>query len=64
MHDAKTELNKKQLRTIWNKPVDINKKGGGATIVAAALLYCTQLIDHTLEAEMEELVSSSRLATS
>ena len=27
-------------------------------------IHCTQLIDHTLEAEMEELVSSSRLAAS
>ena len=64
MHDANTEFNKRQIRTIWSEPVDINKKGSGATVAAAAPLYCTQLIDHTLEVEMEELVSSSRLAAS
>ena len=63
MHDAKTEFNKRQIRTIWSEPVDINKKGAGAIVAAAAPLYCTQLIDHTFEAEMEELVDSTRLAT-
>ena len=52
MHDAKTELNKRQIRTIWSNPVDINKKGSGTAVPAAATLYCTQLMDHTLEAEM------------
>ena len=66
MHDGKTELNKRQIRTIWSTPVEINKSGSGTTVAAAAPLYryCTQLINHTLEAEMEELVSSSRLAAS
>ena len=64
MHDAKTEFNNKQFSTIWSEPIDINKKGGGATVAAAAPLYCSRLIDHTLEAEMEELVSSTRLAAS
>ena len=62
MHDAKAELNKKLTRAIWSNPVDINKKGSGTAVAAAAPLYCTQLIDHTLDTEMEELVSSSRLA--
>ena len=53
MHDATTEFNKRQIRTIWSEPVDIHKKGCGATVAAAARLYCTQLIDHTLEAEIE-----------
>ena len=64
MHDAKAELNKKLTRAIWSNPVDINKKGSGTAVAAAAPLYCTQLIDHTLDTEMEELVSSSRLAAS
>ena len=56
MHDAKAELSKRQPRTIWSEPMEINKQGGGALVAAAAPLYCTQLIDHILEAEMEELV--------
>ena len=58
------EFSKRQIRTIWSEPVDTNKKGGGSNIAAAAFFYCTQFIDHTLEAEMEELVSSTRLAAS
>ena len=64
MHVAKTELNKRQIRTIWSTPVEINKCGSGTTVAAAAPLYCTQLINNTLEAEMEELVGSSRIAAS
>ena len=37
-------------------------RAGGALVTAAAPLYCTHLTDHTLEAEMEELVDSTRLA--
>ena len=44
--------------------MDINKQGEGALVSAAAPLHCTQLIDHTLEAEIEELVNSTRLAAS
>ena len=44
--------------------MEINKQGGGALVTAAAPLYSTQLIDHTLEAEMEELVDSTRFSTS
>ena len=33
-------------------------------VAAATPLYCTQLIGHTLEAEMEELTGSTRLAAS
>ena len=64
MHDAKAELSKKQFRTIWSEPMEINKQGGGALVAAAVPLYCTQLIDHTLETEIEELVDSTRLAAS
>ena len=64
MHDAKTEFNKRQIRTIWSTPVEINKCGSGTTVAAAAPLYCTQLINNTLEAEKEELVGSSRIAAS
>ena len=42
MHDAKAELNKKLTRAIWSNPVDINKKGSGTAVAAAAPLYCTQ----------------------
>ena len=39
MHDAKAELNKRQIRTIWSNPVDINKKGSGTAVSVVAPLY-------------------------
>ena len=42
----------------------INKQGGGATVAATALLCCTHLIGHTLEADMEEVGDSTSLAAS
>ena len=33
-------------------------------VAATTPLYCTPLIGHTLEAEMEELIGSTRLAAS
>ena len=38
MHDAKAELDKKLTRAIWSNPVDINKKGSGTAVAAAAPL--------------------------
>ena len=38
--------------------------GGGTMVAATTPLYCTPLIGHTLEAEMEELVVSTRIAAS
>ena len=64
MHDTKKEFTKKKLRLLWSEAMQTNKQGGGTMVAAATPLYCTQLIGHTLEAEVEELTGSTRLAAS
>ena len=59
MHDAKKELSNKQFRPLWSEPLKTAKLGGGAMVAATAPLYCTPLIGHTLEAEMDELIGST-----
>ena len=64
IHDTKKELTRKKFRPPRSEAMQTNKQGGGTLVAATTPLYCIQLIGHTLAAEMEELMESTRLAAS
>ena len=62
MRNATKDLDKKQIRVQWSDATKAKGAGSGAMVAAAAPLYSTPLVMHTLDADMAEVKRSTRLA--